>query len=279
MTGSSGPDNRGTSGRCRPAGPGTCRLPGGEFVGPVRVTHPVLALRPCRDSVVSADPDPHTLPVQGEGDGGRYRVDARGALGVQVGEGNTQIIYSYNRLTWTDGVAPPPLAGVSGVVDSPVPGIERVRGAGRGVLLRPRGGRHPGAGADVAAAGRAGLAGGVGGVGSGKVVAAAGGGTAADARGRAGVRAGGGVLAVPGVYPTRAPLEELAVRVAPLAGAERPRCGAGWTPIRPGSPSPRARPPWPAGRAGGRLRTARRSSAAAAAGGRPVRAAVHPMPR
>ena len=36
------------------------------------------------------------------------------AMGVQVGEGNTQIIYTYNRLTWTDGVAPPPLVSVSG---------------------------------------------------------------------------------------------------------------------------------------------------------------------
>ena len=30
-------------------------------------------------------------------------------VSVQVGEGNTQIIYTYNRLTWTDGVVPPPL--------------------------------------------------------------------------------------------------------------------------------------------------------------------------
>ena len=72
---------------------------------------------------MSADPDPHTLPVQGEGDGGRYRVDASGALGVQVGEGNTQIIYAYGRQTWADGVAPPPLASVSGVVDSPYRGL------------------------------------------------------------------------------------------------------------------------------------------------------------
>jgi WD40 repeat protein len=44
-------------------------------------------------------------------------------MGVQVGEGNTQIIYTYNRLTWTDGVAPPPLVSVSGVVDSPYRGL------------------------------------------------------------------------------------------------------------------------------------------------------------
>jgi WD40 repeat protein len=55
--------------------------------------------------------------------GGGYSVDARGGMGVQVGEGNTQIIYTYNRLTWTDGVAPPPLVSVSGAVDSPYRGL------------------------------------------------------------------------------------------------------------------------------------------------------------
>lgn len=54
---------------------------------------------------------------------GGYSVDARGGMGVQVGEGNTQIIYTYNRLTWTDGVAPPPLVSVSGAVDSPYRGL------------------------------------------------------------------------------------------------------------------------------------------------------------
>jgi hypothetical protein len=52
-----------------------------------------------------------------------YSVDARGGTGVQVGEHNTQIIYTYNRLTWTDGVAPPPLVSVSGVIDSPYRGL------------------------------------------------------------------------------------------------------------------------------------------------------------
>jgi hypothetical protein len=44
-------------------------------------------------------------------------------MGVQVGEGNTQIIYNYSRLTWTDGVAPPPLISVSGAVESPYRGL------------------------------------------------------------------------------------------------------------------------------------------------------------
>jgi WD40 repeat protein len=42
---------------------------------------------------------------------------------VQVGESNTQIIYNYPQLTWTDGVAPPPLVTVSGAVDSPYRGL------------------------------------------------------------------------------------------------------------------------------------------------------------
>jgi WD40 repeat protein len=56
-------------------------------------------------------------------DGSRYPVVASGAVGVQVGEGNTQIIYAYGQQTWADGVAPPPLASVSGVIDSPYRGL------------------------------------------------------------------------------------------------------------------------------------------------------------
>ena len=73
---------------------------------------------------VSSDPAEGAGPVQAEtGAAGRYSVDARGGMGVQVGEGNTQIIYTYNRLTWTDGVAPPPLVSISGVIDSPYRGL------------------------------------------------------------------------------------------------------------------------------------------------------------
>jgi WD40 repeat protein len=72
---------------------------------------------------MSVDPEPRALHVRGEDGGGRYRVDASGALGVQVGESNTQIIYAYGRQTWADGVVPPPLATVSGVVDSPYRGL------------------------------------------------------------------------------------------------------------------------------------------------------------
>ena len=50
-------------------------------------------------------------------------VDARGAMGVQVGEHGTQINYYYGERTWADGVAAPPLADVSGVIDSPYRGL------------------------------------------------------------------------------------------------------------------------------------------------------------
>src|SRR6185437_14069731 len=60
-----------------------------------------------------------------------------------------------------------------------VPRAGRVRGAGRGLLLRPRSGHRPGAGADVTAPGGRGAADGVGGVGGGEVVVAAGGRAAA----------------------------------------------------------------------------------------------------
>ncbi|WP_280256251.1 hypothetical protein [Nocardia abscessus] len=49
-------------------------------------------------------------------------VDARAARGVQVGDHNTQVIYSYHG-TWTDGVAPAPLIGVAGEVESPYRGL------------------------------------------------------------------------------------------------------------------------------------------------------------
>ena len=169
----------------------------------------------------SADPDPGAGPVRGQADdGGRYPVDARGAMGVQVGEGNTQIIYSYNRLTWTDGVAPPPLASVSGVIDSPYRGLgafeERDAAFffGREVaatqVLERMSRQLEGAGLLVVS--------GVSGAGKSSLL-------------RAGVlprMRGAGLASAPGsaswpcllFTPARAPLEELAVRVASLAGAD-----------------------------------------------------------
>src|ERR1017187_9313154 len=76
------------------------------------------------DGPVRSSSDQGAGPVQVQaGEGGKYSVDARGGMAVQVGEVNTQIIYAYNRLTWTDGVAPPPLVSVSGLIDSPYRGL------------------------------------------------------------------------------------------------------------------------------------------------------------
>jgi transcriptional regulator with XRE-family HTH domain len=83
--------------------------------------------------------------------------------------------------------------------------------------------------------------------------------------------------------PTRAPLDELALRVAPLAGAD------GGGAARPGGRSGRVRAHRPPSRPGGAPRsdwgtgrpgTARSATAGpAAAGGGPVRGGVHPVPR
>lgn len=50
-------------------------------------------------------------------------VDARNAMGVQVGAHNTQIIYTYNPLTWTPRTSAPPLISVSGDIHSPYRGL------------------------------------------------------------------------------------------------------------------------------------------------------------
>ena len=167
-----------------------------------------------------------------------------------------------------------------------LPGAGRVRGAGRGVVLRPRGGHRPGAGPDVTAPGGRGAAGGVGGVGGGQVVAAAGGGAAADPGGWAGGRAGRGVRGRVWCSP-RPGRRWMSWRCGWRCWREptRPRCGGGWTPRRRGSPSPRGRPPWRGhpGRPGMGMAPRRRRPALAAApvaaGGRPVRGAVHPVRR
>jgi hypothetical protein len=73
--------------------------------------------------VVSADPRPVPPGVARPGEGGGYAVDARGAMGVQVGEGATQINYYYSERTYGDGVVAPPLVSVSGAIDSPYRGL------------------------------------------------------------------------------------------------------------------------------------------------------------
>ena len=151
---------------------------------------------------------------------GTYSVDARGGTGVQVGEGNTQIIYTYNRLTWTDGVAPPPLVSVSGVVDSPYRGLSAFeeqdaafffgREEATDQLLGRMSRLVEGPGLLVVS--------GVSGAGKSSLL-------------RAGVLPrirGAGLASAPGsaswpclvFTPARAPLDELALRVAVLAGAD-----------------------------------------------------------
>ena len=170
---------------------------------------------------VSSGPEDGVGPVQVQaGTDGRYSVDARGGMGVQVGEGNTQIIYTYNRLTWTDGVAPPPLISVSGGVDSPYRGLgafEEQDAAfffGRDMAITEllgRMSRHlQGPGLLVVS--------GVSGAGKSSLL---------QAGVLPGIR-GGRLAAAPGAAswpclvftPGRAPLDELALRVAVLAGAD-----------------------------------------------------------
>jgi hypothetical protein len=151
---------------------------------------------------------------------GGYSVDARGGMGVQVGEGNTQIIYTYNRLTWTDGVAPPPLVSVSGVIDSPYRGLGAFeeqdaalffgREAATTELLERMSRHLQGAGLLVVS--------GVSGAGKSSLLQA---GMLPRIRG-AGLAFAPGAARWPCLVftPGRAPLDELALRVAVLAGGD-----------------------------------------------------------
>ena len=170
---------------------------------------------------MSADPDHRAPPAQEAGNGGQYHVDAEGALGVQVGEGNTQIIYAYGRQTWADEIAPPPLATVSGVVDSPYRGLNTFEehdaaffygreAAATQVLVRMSRQIDGGAGLLVIS--------GASGAGKSSLLRA---GVLPRLRG-AGLMSAAEARSWPCLLftPARAPLEELAVRVAQLAGAD-----------------------------------------------------------
>jgi WD40 repeat protein len=152
--------------------------------------------------------------------GGTRPVDARSATGVQVGDGNTQIVYTYNQLTWTDGVTPPPLVSASGAIDSPYRGLGAFEERDAAFYF----GREAEASHVLEQMrrllDRPGLlmVSGVSGAGKSSLL-------------RAGVLArlrGAGLASVPEAArwpcvvftPTRAPLDELAVRVAALAGAD-----------------------------------------------------------
>ncbi|QUQ68273.1 NACHT and WD repeat domain-containing protein [Kutzneria sp. CA-103260] len=73
---------------------------------------------------MSTDRKPDNQPaLDPTADASRSSVDARHATGVQVGEGNTQIIYSYGAGTWTEGAVPRQLVDVHGAVESPYRGL------------------------------------------------------------------------------------------------------------------------------------------------------------
>jgi WD40 repeat protein len=168
---------------------------------------------------VSAEPGKEGVAASGQADGVVYRVDARGAAGVQVGDQATQINYFYQG-TWTDGVAPPPLVDVSGEIRSPYRGLRRFgerdaalffgRESAATTVLELMSRRLEGAGLLVVS--------GVSGAGKSSLL-------------RAGVLPrlrGAGLASAPEAArwpclvftPTRRPLDELAVRVAQVIGAD-----------------------------------------------------------
>jgi WD40 repeat protein len=78
----------------------------------------------------AAAADPPTSPGTGirppaprQGDGDPPSVDNRGSIGSQFGDHNRQIFYIYGNQTWSNKVAAPPLISVSGEVDSPYRGL------------------------------------------------------------------------------------------------------------------------------------------------------------
>jgi WD40 repeat protein len=170
---------------------------------------------------VNARPDDGAGPVHVRtGAEGGYSVDARGGMGVQVGDRNIQINYAYNGLTLTDGVAPPPLVSVSGVIDSPYRGLGAFEEKDAPFFF----GREEAATALLGRLSR--LA-----EGPGLLVVSGVSGAGKSSLLRAGVLPrirGAGLASVPGAAswpclvftPGREPLDELALRVGLLAGAD-----------------------------------------------------------
>ena len=156
-------------------------------------------------------------------DGGGRAVEVRDSRGVVVGDGNTLINYTYNALTITGGVAPPPLVTVSGVVESPYRGLNSFedgeeafffgRDAAVTDVLNRLTSKLSGPGLFMVS--------GASGVGKSSLLRAG-----VVPRLRAGSLAGapGAGMQASGpwpslvITPTRAPLDELASRVAPLLG-------------------------------------------------------------
>src|SRR5215831_16107754 len=137
-----------------------------------------------------------------------------------AGGGGTSAMYTRNGLTWTDGVAPPPLASDSGVIDSPYRGLNAFeeqdaalffgREAATIELLARMSRSLTGAGVLMVS--------GVSGAGKSSLLRA---GVLPRIR-AAGLASAPGSAAWPCLLftPARAPLDELAVRVASLAGAD-----------------------------------------------------------
>ena len=165
-------------------------------------------------------PDQAPGPAQQRHDaGGAGSVDARGAMGVQVGDGNFQINYRY-QLTLTDGVAPPPIVGICGVIDSPYRGLRAFGERDAAFFF----GRETATTAVLERMSRQ-LNGmdllmisGVSGAGKSSLLQA---GVLARLRGE-GLASAPGAASWPCLVltPTHAPLDELAVRVASLTGAD-----------------------------------------------------------
>jgi hypothetical protein len=170
---------------------------------------------------VNADPpDPGDPGQDPAAPASGYSVEVRESQGVQVGERNTQINYTYNRLTWVDGVAPPPLVSVSGEIDSPYRGLNAFeerdaafffgREAATGQVLDKLSRQLAGAGLLVVS--------GVSGAGKSSLLRA---GVIPRIRGT-GLAAAPEAAAWPCLVltPTRAPLDELALRIAVLGGTD-----------------------------------------------------------
>ena len=172
---------------------------------------------------MSADPGPNAGLAAGSR--GMPNVDARQAVAVQVGQysiqnNNIQITCSHDGLTWTDGFAPPPLVGDSGAVISPYRGLGAFGGGDEQFFF----GRD---GAAVEVLERIAQCA----TGPGLLVVSGVSGAGKSSLLQAGVlpRLGRkGLATVPGsaswprlvFTPGRAPLDELAVQVAKLAGTD-----------------------------------------------------------
>jgi hypothetical protein len=143
-------------------------------------------------------------------------VEVRDSAGVVIGDGNTQINYTYNAFAVTGGVPPAPLVSVTGGVESAYRGLNAFEDGEEAfffagmqplgeVLTRLAGLRQaPGI---VMVSGASG-------VGKSSLLRA---GVVPRLRAAA-VTVGEGPSPCLVITPTRTPLDELAVRIAPLAG-------------------------------------------------------------